>query len=125
MGGFGAFVDRVLARWLGAASADVRRGIPVLDLHGFGVRDAISATEAFLRDARRAGIAEVRIVYGKGRHSPGGRGVLREVIPRWLADDGRRWVASAAPEPDARGEDAAIRVVLRGREVADGTPDDG
>jgi DNA-nicking Smr family endonuclease len=120
-----AFVGRVLARWLGAASADARRGIPVLDLHGFGVRDAIAATEAFLRDAGNAGVAEVRIVYGKGRHSPGGRGVLREVIPRWLADDGRRWVARAAPEPDAHGEDAAIRVVLRGCGVAAATPDDG
>lgn len=119
MSGFGAFVDRLLARWLGAASADVRRGIPVLDLHGFGVRDAICATEAFLRDATHAGVTEVRIVYGKGRHSPGGRGVLREVIPRWLADDGRRWVASAAPEPDAHAEDAAIRVILRARDGAD------
>lgn len=94
--------------------------MPRLDLHGFGVRDAIAATEAFLADSYRAGLDEVRIVYGKGRHSPGGRGVLREVIPRWLANEGRRWVASAAPEPDAHGEDAAIRVRLRARDAAPG-----
>lgn len=100
-----------LFRWLGAGT----RGLPVLDLHGFGVRDAITATERFLTEATAAGITEVRIVYGKGRHSPNGRGVLREVIPRWLATDGTRWVASASPEPDARGEDAAIRVALKRR----------
>jgi DNA-nicking Smr family endonuclease len=113
--GLGARIERWLARWLGAATPGARRGLPRLDLHGFGVRDAIAATEAFLADAYHAGIGEVRIVYGKGRHSPGGRGVLREVIPRWLGDEGRRWVASAAPEPDAHGEDAAIRVILRKR----------
>lgn len=107
-------VDRLLARWLRGLSGPT---LPRLDLHGFGVRDAITATEAFLRDAREAGIAEVRIVYGKGRHSPGGRGVLREVIPRWLAEEGRRYVVSAAPEPDAFGEDAAIRVRLRSRDA--------
>ena len=106
----------LIARWLGAASSGVGRGLPRLDLHGFGARDAIAATEAFLADAHRAGVSEVRIVYGKGRHSPGGRGVLREVIPRWLANEGGRWVASAAPEPDVYGEDAAIRVVLRVRD---------
>ena len=110
--------DRRLAAWLAAVDPTTGHGLPRLDLHGFGVRDAIAATQAFLIDAHRAGATEVRIVYGKGRHSPGGRGVLREVIPRWLASDGRRWVASATPEPDAYGEDAAILVVLRARDAA-------
>ena len=113
-------INRWLARGLRAATPGERRALPRLDLHGFGVRDAIAATEAFLADAHRADVREVRIVYGKGRHSPGGRGVLREVIPRWLAHEGRRWITSAAPEPDARGEDAAIRVVLRMRDELEG-----
>ncbi len=106
-------LDRLLARWLRAAGAANLAPLPRLDLHGLGVKDAIAATEHFLRDAQREGIARVRIVYGKGRHSPGGRGVLREVVPRWLAGDGRPFVVSAEPEPDARGEDAAIVVELR------------
>ncbi len=114
-----ALVDRWLARWIGAATPAVGRALPRLDLHGFGVRAAIAATEAFLADAQRAGVTEVRIVYGKGRHSPGGRGVLREVIPRWLAHDGARWVESAVPEPDAFGEDAAMRIRLRPRDPRD------
>ena len=88
------------------------RGTPVLDLHGLGVRDAIAATERFLRECAAEGATEVRIVYGKGHGSPGGRGVLREVIPRWLAAEGAAYVESATPEPDASGGDGAIRVRL-------------
>ncbi|HEY2387541.1 MAG TPA: Smr/MutS family protein [Candidatus Binatia bacterium] len=90
-------------------------GVPVLDLHGLGVRDAVAATERFLRECAADGVREVRIVYGKGRGSPGGRGVLREVIPRWLAHEGAALVASAVPEPDASGADGAIRVRLTPR----------
>jgi len=107
--GLGTLLDRLLMRGLRAAGG---AHTPSVDLHGFGVKDALAATERFLRDAQAAGVAEVRIVYGKGRHSPGGRGVLREVVPRWLAGDGKRYVASASPEPDAFGEDAAILVAL-------------
>jgi DNA-nicking Smr family endonuclease len=102
-------VERVLARWLRRAGG---RGVPVLDLHGLGVRDALAATERFVRECAAEGVGEARIIYGKGRGSPGGRGVLREVVPRWLATDGVRWVTSAAPEPDASGADGAIRVRL-------------
>jgi DNA-nicking Smr family endonuclease len=98
-----------LARAAGLSSA------PVLDLHGLGVRDAIAATELFLRECAAEGASEVRIVYGKGRGSPAGRGVLREVIPRWLAHEGAAYVESATPEPDASGGDGAIRVRLASR----------
>jgi len=105
------FFDRLLLRFLGVATGG-SPSVPVLDLHGYGVKDAIAATERFLDETSAAGIKEVRIVYGKGRGSPGGRGVLREVIPRWLATDGTRWVVSATPEADSHGEDGAIRVTL-------------
>jgi DNA-nicking Smr family endonuclease len=115
MAALGDFVDRLLMRWLRAAAPATAERRPCLDLHGLGLKEAIAATERFLAEAAAADAAEVRIVYGKGRHSPGGRGVLREVIPRWLAGDGRRWVLSAEPEPDVRGEDAAIVVRVRRR----------
>jgi DNA-nicking Smr family endonuclease len=107
-------LDRTLVRWLLAASPRPAAE-PRLDLHGLGVQDAIAATERFLREAQAAEASEVLIVYGKGRHSPAGRGVLREVIPRWLDDEGRRWVVSAVPVPDAFGEDGAMRVRVRVR----------
>ena len=103
-----SWLDRLLARFVRGAAG----GIPVLDLHGLGVRDAVAATERFLRDCAADGVSEARIVYGKGRGSPGGRGVLREVIPRWLAHEGARFVVSAVPEPDASGADGAMRIRL-------------
>ncbi len=99
--------ERLLARLVRGAGA---RGVPMLDLHGLGVRDALAATERFVRECAAEGVAEARIVYGKGRGSPGGRGILREVVPRWLANEGAAWVASASPEPDATGGDGAMRV---------------
>ena len=107
------FFRRLIVRWLRAATPPAARDRPVLDLHGLGVKDALAATERFLAEAQAAGVGEVRIVYGKGRGSPGGRGVLREVIPRWLGGDGRRYVDAAVPETDARGQDGAIHVSVR------------
>jgi DNA-nicking Smr family endonuclease len=79
-----AALRRLLRELLGIA--------PSLDLHGLGVPDALAETERFLREARANGELVVRVVYGKGHRSPGGRGVLREVIPRWLEADEARLV---------------------------------
>ena len=102
------------------ALAEIRRlvraalGIlPTLDLHGLGVRDALAETEAFLRDAQAQGLGSVRIVYGKGRRSAGGRGVLREVVPRWLDTEGRAYVRRWERRPDASGADGGVMVWVR------------
>jgi DNA-nicking Smr family endonuclease len=87
--------------------------VPTLDLHGLGVRAAIEATERFVREARARGAPVVRIVYGKGHGSPGGRGVLREVIPHWLEHDGAELVERFERQPDASGGDGAVNVWLR------------
>lgn len=87
--------------------------VPTLDLHGLGVQEAIAATAAFLEEARRRGEPEVRIVYGKGKGSPGGRGILREVIPRWLDEQGAPLVREWERLPDSSGLDGSVRVRLR------------
>ena len=92
--------------------------LPTLDLHGLGVRDAIRETELFLRQARDSGAGSVRIVYGKGKRSPGGRGVLREVIPRWLDNEGRELVRRYERRPDESGADGGLIVWIKEREVA-------
>ena len=91
---------------------------PTLDLHGLGVREAIEETERFLRQAQASDEPTVCIVYGKGHGSPGGRGVLRDVIPRWLEQEGGAWVARYQRRPDASGADGAVIVWLRSRERA-------
>jgi DNA-nicking Smr family endonuclease len=86
---------------------------PTLDLHGLGVQEALAETERFLRQAQSVNEPVVRIVYGKGRGSPGGRGVLREVVPRWLDGDGAALVVRYQRVPDASGADGAVKVWLR------------
>lgn len=87
--------------------------VPTLDLHGLGVRDALAETERFVRAAQAAGERQIRIVYGKGLGSEGGRGVLRDVIPRWLETDGQVWVERVERQPDQSGMDGRALVWLR------------
>ncbi len=96
--------------------------VPTLDLHGLGVGDALAETEAFLRAARDAREPIVRIVYGKGRRSPGGRGVLRHVVPRWLEAEGASLVESFTRIPDRSGADGAVRVRVRLPDVVHSQP---
>jgi len=77
------------------------------------VQEALAETERFLRQAQSVNEPVVRIVYGKGRGSPGGRGVLREVVPRWLDGDGAALVVRYQRVPDASGADGAVKVWLR------------
>jgi len=86
---------------------------PTLDLHGLGVREALRETEMFIRDARSAGDAAVRVVYGKGRGSPRGQGVLRHVIPRWLDGDGACLIERYERRLDHSGADGSVVVWLR------------
>lgn len=87
--------------------------MPTLDLHGLGVQAALRATEQFLAEAQEEGLGSVRIIYGKGKRSPGGRGVLREVIPNWLDGSGRRYVRRWERRPDASGADGGMVVWVR------------
>jgi|SRR5579862_2042978 len=102
--------------WLSALRHTLRElfGIvPTLDLHDLGVRAALAETERFVREAQTLGEPVVRVVYGKGHGSPGGRGVLRDVIPRWLEREGAAFVERIERLPDASGADGAVKVWLR------------
>jgi len=94
--------------------------VPSLDLHGYGVRDALLLCERFLHDAQDSGEPVVRIIYGKGQRSPGGRGVLREVIPHWLDHEGAALVERYQRLPDSSGSDGSVRVWIRSRTPGDG-----
>jgi DNA-nicking Smr family endonuclease len=103
-------------RWIDTLRRLVRQavgGVPTLDLHGLGVREAVAETERFLREAQRLGIRDVRIVYGKGLRSPGGRGVLREVLPHWFETEGASLVSGYRRQPDASGADGGAVVSVR------------
>ena len=67
----------------------------VLDLHSFRPEDVPAVVSEYLEEARRAGLAEVRIVHGRGR------GVQRAVVRRLLG--GAPGVAGFADAEPTRG----------------------
>jgi DNA-nicking Smr family endonuclease len=89
--------------------------VPTLDLHGLGVKDALAATERFLREAHERGEREVRIVYGKGRGTPGGIGVLRQAVPAWIEQHAGDWVEHFERQLDETGHDGSMRIRIRPR----------
>jgi DNA-nicking Smr family endonuclease len=74
------------------------------DLHSFRPKDVASVVEEYLREARAAGLVEVRIIHGKGI------GVRRAEVRRLLA--GRSDVESFFDAPPERGGLGATVVVL-------------
>jgi arsenate reductase len=96
--------DRLRA-WL----SDVPVVVPVgdsLDLHAFAPRDVASVVDEYLRAASARGLAEVRIIHGRGR------GVQRAVVRRVLRDHPA--VAGFTEARPERGGWGATVVVLRG-----------
>lgn len=101
-----------------------------LDLHGMRQRDAYPALKGFLRASQARGHRLVLVITGKGapretpRHrydawestpfyeSP--RGVLRRLVPEWLAKpEFRDVVAGVSPAHQRHGGDGALYVRLR------------
>jgi DNA-nicking Smr family endonuclease len=83
----------------------------VLDLHSFRPEETQQVVAAYLDEAGRAGLDEVRIVHGRGR------GVQRELVRRVL--DGTPAVAGFADAPPARGGWGATVVWLRREEASE------
>ncbi|MEM7449294.1 MAG: Smr/MutS family protein [Myxococcota bacterium] len=73
--------DPVALRGLSEEQSDTE-----IDLHGFTVREAEHALNAFLRRAHRSGTRVVRVIHGKGRHSYGGLGVLADLVVQTLTE---------------------------------------
>jgi DNA-nicking Smr family endonuclease len=84
-----------------------------LDLHGLTQEQAHQALGRFLAEAAAGGARCVLVVTGKGQ--PGSGGVLRGMVPRWLAEPGNREriVAIAQAQPRHGGEGALYLLVRR------------
>ena len=66
----------------------LRRGVwaiqAQLDLHGCKRDEARERLNAFVHEARRAGLRCVRVIHGKGNGSPGREPVLKGKVRSWL-----------------------------------------
>jgi deoxyribose-phosphate aldolase len=100
---------------LGAGALRSLRGTPsaTLDLHGERVDAARRQLAKFIAAERARGRALVLVIVGKGRHSPGGRSVLRGEIAEWLTTGPTAHHVSAfATAPAALGGTGGIVVRL-------------
>jgi DNA-nicking Smr family endonuclease len=112
-------LDRQTARQLEKGRLEVEAR---LDLHGMRQRDAHAQLRRFLKMAQARGLRHVLIITGKGAdpeartsfYEEDERGVLRNAVPRWLAEpDFAPLVVSFSPAPRRLGGDGALYVRLR------------
>lgn len=59
---------------------------PSLDLHGLTSEQARQKTSGFVFEQKQCGGRWVTVIAGKGHHSLGGRGILRDSLERLLVD---------------------------------------
>jgi DNA-nicking Smr family endonuclease len=110
-----AWVEGV-RRDLGKSALLRLRGTPraTLDLHGLRVARAERELATFLVSQSAAGASLVLVIVGKGRHSPGGDGVLRGAISDWLTTGaGAVHVLAFRTAPPALGGGGGVLVLLK------------
>lgn len=101
-----------------------RGGIEIdgrLDLHGMRQAEAHAALHAFLYRQHHAGARLVIVITGKGARNPGAvdargdeRGILRRLVPHWLADPAmRRIIMGFESAAQHHGGEGALYVRLR------------
>jgi len=99
-----------------AASALTKRGVvpeATVDLHGMTADEAERVLVRFLRAQHRRGVGRVCVVHGKGLHSEGGVGVLRDRAIHAITDGGGAPVVAAfATAPASLGGSGALMVQL-------------
>jgi len=84
-----------------------------LDLHGLGIADSRTVLEAFVRDAVFRGHSCVRVIHGRGTHSPSEPGVLKTHVVRWLSSRKMsRWVVAFTSARWHDGGSGAVYVLL-------------
>jgi DNA-nicking Smr family endonuclease len=86
-----------------------------LDLHGLSSPEARDRFETFIRRSLQRGLGCIRIVHGRGHHSPDGA-VLKEHVQKWLSS--RRMSRHTVAYTSARlhdGGGGAVYVLLRRR----------
>lgn len=94
---------------------DLRRGRWVvqatLDLHGHTRDEARAALAAFLAECQDSAQRCIRIVHGKGQHSPGREPVLKHLVLGWLSR--RREVLAFCQARSIDGGAGAVIVLLQ------------
>ena len=83
-----------------------------LDLHGMTQREAQDAVLSFVKRVKRTGLDLVCIVHGKGMHSEGGVGVLRDAVVATLTGPAASHVRAFVTAPEVLGGSGALLVEI-------------
>jgi DNA-nicking Smr family endonuclease len=119
-----SFTDEYIEGWVKGLSRKtmkkLKRGeLPVqdfIDLHGFTKQEAEVELKEFLIRSYKLGLRCVLIVHGRGLNSPESLPVIKEGLPRWLAQGPiRKLVLAFATARPYDGGTGAIYVLLRRR----------
>ncbi len=84
-----------------------------IDLHGLRTEPALRRLEHFVAEAAASGLRTVLVITGKGHHSPGGRGVLRQKVEEWIRGRSRARVRTWSEAPARLGGRGAFVLYLR------------
>jgi DNA-nicking Smr family endonuclease len=90
-----------------------------LDLHGLQRHQVAGKIENFLQNARFQQWQTLIVVTGRGLHSADGQTALRDEAERFLADEGRRWVAEWCRAPRQFGGDGALVIFMKKTDAGD------
>lgn len=86
-----------------------------IDLHGYFAQEAERETIRFVRQAQRSGRRCVRVIFGKGKHSAGGVGVLEDAVIKALTKGAAPVVLGFRSAPARMGGRGAFVVRLTSR----------
>lgn len=90
-----------------------------IDLHGMTQTQAHTALASYIHRCWNEGRRCVLVITGKGAYSPTG-GVLRQAVPRWLAEPVlARMVLAIQPAQPMHGGDGALYVLVKRRREAE------
>ena len=79
-----------------------------LDLHGLTVEEAVSELKSFILGCKLKGCYLVKVIHGKGLHSPG-EAKLKALVADYLNHDGKSLISSwRCASPNQGGEGAVI-----------------
>lgn len=101
-------LDRASAERLRRGRRDIEAR---LDLHGMTQGEAHQAVQRFVESSQALGRRCVLVITGRGSF---GGGVLKQAVPRWLAEPGlRRYVLAIAPAQPRHGGAGALYLLLK------------
>ena len=90
-----------------------------IDLHGFTCKEAYMALDRFLAVAISDGVRIVRVIHGRGAHSPENNAILKASVWQWLKESPSQYILAVV---EAKGNSGAANILLKNQENKNALP---